>query len=218
MNNSKKRTKDDIKQYQKEYRAKNQEKIKAYRKEYRKLNPDKLRETSKVYRETDNYKKTMKEFREKNKDALVEYSKEYYNKNKDNILKRVREYNKTDHAKKVRRKYVSYKTQTDLCFKLKDRIRSRINKAIKRNSKSSKSTELTGCTIQELKIYIEGKFQKGMSWENYAYDTWHIDHIRPCASFDLSDPEQQKLCFHYTNLQPLWAYENLSKSDKYDLN
>lgn len=55
-----------------------------------------------------------------------------------------------------------------------------------------------------------------MTWENYGFYTWHIDHIRPCASFDLSDPEQQKICFNYKNMQPLWAHENLSKHAKYN--
>lgn len=53
-----------------------------------------------------------------------------------------------------------------------------------------------------------------MSWENYGIRGWHIDHIKPCASFDLSIIEEQKECFHYTNLQPLWWHENLAKSDK----
>jgi HNH endonuclease. len=54
-----------------------------------------------------------------------------------------------------------------------------------------------------------------MSWDNYGRDGWHIDHIRPCASFDLTDPEQQRQCFHYTNLQPLWAADNIRKGAKW---
>lgn len=59
---------------------------------------------------------------------------------------------------------------------------------------------------------LEQQFTEGMTWENYG--EWHVDHIRPCVSFDLSIPEQQQECFHYTNLQPLWAKDNLQKSDK----
>ena len=61
-------------------------------------------------------------------------------------------------------------------------------------------------------LYLQGKFKEGMHWNNLG--KWHIDHIRPCASFDLTDPEQQKQCFHYTNLQPLWAAENIRKGAK----
>ena len=76
---------------------------------------------------------------------------------------------------------------------------------IKNLKKSKSSIELLGCNVDFLKEYIESKFTSGMSWDNRGIHGWHIDHILPCASFDLSDPEQQKQCFHYTNLQPLWA-------------
>ena len=75
---------------------------------------------------------------------------------------------------------------------------------------------MLGCSIKDLIIHIEKQFKEGMTWDNHSYNGWHIDHIIPCASFDLSDPEQQKKCFHYTNLQPLWKQDNLSKSDKYE--
>jgi len=95
---------------------------------------------------------------------------------------------------------------------LRSRLHSRISSSIrKRNgaTKSAKTEDLLGCSIIEAKNHIEKLFTDGMSWENI--NEWHIDHKRPCASFDLTDPEQQKECFHYTNLQPLWAKDNLSK-------
>ena len=72
-----------------------------------------------------------------------------------------------------------------------------------------------GCTEVELKTYLESKFQPGMSWDNYGRTGWHIDHIRPLSSFDLSNADEQARACHYTNLQPLWAKENLSKGDRY---
>ena len=83
--------------------------------------------------------------------------------------------------------------------------------------KSAKAITLIGCSFPELRQYLEKQFKEGMSWGNYGINGWHIDHLRPCASFDLSKPEEQQKCFHYTNLQPMWASENFSKSDKYDL-
>jgi hypothetical protein len=90
-------------------------------------------------------------------------------------------------------------------------IRNRVNLAIGRQSKSASTMALLGCTISHLIAHLESLFQDGMSWQNHGRDGWHIDHIRPCASFDLADPEQQRQCFHYTNLQPLWAGDNLRK-------
>jgi hypothetical protein len=80
--------------------------------------------------------------------------------------------------------------------------------------KISTTKELLGCTLSEFKEYIENQFADGMSWKNYGRYGWHIDHIKPCAAFDLSKPEDQKQCFNYTNLQPLWAEDNLKKHCK----
>ena len=84
-------------------------------------------------------------------------------------------------------------------------------------SKSAATLELLGCSVEELKKHLENQFIKGMTWNNYGLHGWHIDHIKPCASFDLTKEEEQRKCFHYTNLQPLWAKDNLSKSNKYQL-
>ena len=76
--------------------------------------------------------------------------------------------------------------------------------------------ELIGCKFSELKQHLENKFKPGMTWENHGLYGWHIDHIKPCSKFDFTDDNEQKKCFHYTNLQPLWAKENLIKRDKYE--
>ena len=74
--------------------------------------------------------------------------------------------------------------------------------------------KLIGCSVDFLKQHLELQFKGRMGWNNYGFYGWHVDHIKPCASFDLTDTEQQKECFNYTNLQPLWWHENASKSDK----
>ena len=70
---------------------------------------------------------------------------------------------------------------------------------------------LIGCSKRELVTHIEAQFLPGMTWENYGRGGWEMDHINPCASFDLTDPEQQRNCFHFTNLRPRWAAENQSR-------
>lgn len=90
-------------------------------------------------------------------------------------------------------------------------LRGRIRQVLKGIAKVDSTEQLTGCTFLQLKNYIESKFLPNMTWDNYGQ--WHIDHIKPCASFDLTQESQQKECFHYSNLQPLWAEDNISKSD-----
>ena len=109
--------------------------------------------------------------------------------------------------------YMKNKRQNDPYYKISNSLRCRIRSAISNGYKSKSTQELVGCSIDFLKSYLEDKFQDGMDWGNYG--KWHIDHVRPCSSFDLTDTKQQEQCFHYTNLQPLWATENLQKGSKW---
>jgi len=103
--------------------------------------------------------------------------------------------------------------KTDSSYALKKNMRARVYFLLKGYQKSKSTLGLLGCAdIEQLKTHLERQFTDGMSWENYGQ--WHVDHIRPCAAFDLSKAEEQQKCFHYTNLQPLWAEDNLSKGAK----
>jgi len=101
-------------------------------------------------------------------------------------------------------------------YKIKDALRKRIRHAVTKGHKSASTLALLGCTVEALKRHLESQWTEGMTWDTYGHDGWHIDHIKPCAAFDLTDEEQQKECFHHTNLQPLWAADNLEKSDNYE--
>lgn len=141
-----------------------------------------------------------KEWYAKNRDRLLSQKKEYYELNKQKILLR-------------HKLYERMKLKTDPIFRLRKNLRRRLNLCLKDIYKKETTMKLIGCTLKELKIYLENKFKKGMSWENYG--EWHIDHIKPISSFDLSKIENQKIAMHYTNLQPLWAKENISKGNKF---
>ena len=117
----------------------------------------------------------------------------------------------------VKKTYVKAKKATDPIYKLECNLRSRLRNAIdqKRNGgavKSARTRELLGADMPIVFSHIELQFQEGMTWQNYG--KWHVDHILPCASFDLSKPEEQFKCFNYKNLQPLWAVDNLRKHAK----
>jgi hypothetical protein len=95
--------------------------------------------------------------------------------------------------------------------------RRRIINALKRydSEKECSSLDYLGCTIQEFRQYLQDKFTDGMKWENQGEDGWHIDHIRPCASFNLELESELRMCFHYSNTQPMWGAENLKKGATY---
>ena len=95
--------------------------------------------------------------------------------------------------------------------KLARKLRSRINKALHGNYKTGSAVSDLGCSIGEFKTYIESLWTANMSWDNYGVDGWHIDHIKPLCQFILSDKVEFKKACHYTNLQPLWASDNLAK-------
>lgn len=107
------------------------------------------------------------------------------------------------------REYERRRYQTDEKYRILKRLRTRLSKALRGNSKSKKTIELVGMSANEFKEYIEAQFVEGMTWNNID-----IDHILPCKSFDMSDEEEQRKCFHYTNLQPMFSPENRSKGAK----
>ncbi len=142
-----------------------------------------------------------------------------YNKNHSKKLKKYnRKYNKIYYKthKKIlnyqRNKYFKKRKKQDIQFKLLCQLRTRISLALKGNPKLSTTIKIIGCSIFKFKQHLQRQFKKGMTWKNYGLYGWHIDHIIPCAKFDLSKPSEQKKCFHYINLQPLWAKENLTKN------
>lgn len=102
--------------------------------------------------------------------------------------------------------------KNDIQYALSHSLRVLINKKIKQEFKINCSVELLGCNIQQLREHLEQQFKPGMNWNNHGVKGWHIDHIKPCFLFDLTDIKQQKICFHYTNLRPLWWYENLKRN------
>ena len=193
--------KEKLKQYQKEYSLKNKEKLQKYRKEYSEVNKENIFLAKKKYREENKELVAIKkqEYAKQHKDQLTLYRKNYRLTNLEKERKQARE-----------RKRLRY--QTDTNFKIRHNLRTRIWSALNGLKKSNKLSVFLGCTLDEFKTYLSTKFTDGMSWENYGQ--WHIDHIIPCAKFDLSEEVSQRECFHYTNLQPLWAIDNLRKGDK----
>lgn len=116
------------------------------------------------------------------------------------------------------RKYTREKQRarikTDTHFMIRKKLGTRINMALKHYQKAAGTVALLGCSLAECRKHLEKLWKPGMSWSNCGRGGWHIDHIKPCVSFDLRDPEQQRACFHFSNLQPLWQWENLSKGPR----
>ena len=173
--------------------------------------------------------KKKKEYRETHKEQIRQHKREEYQKNKYRILERVKKYNLLNKVKKskyLKNYYKKNKEQllknsliynnnrrkTDVGFKILCNLRHRVYMVLKNNFKSKHTLKLLSCSLESLKKHLESQFKPGMSWSNYG--KWHVDHIIPCASFDLSKSEEQRKCFHYTNLQPLWAEDNWQKSRK----
>lgn len=117
-------------------------------------------------------------------------------------------------AKEARKRY--QRMRHDPVYRMEKSARLRVWQVCKMRgvSKSSRSMELIGCTPDKLRSHLQAQFKQGMAWNNYG--KWHVDHIVPVTAFDLSKPEEQRRCFHYTNLQPLWGSDNIRKSNKMD--
>lgn len=135
----------------------------------------------------------------------------YYKNNSDKIKERVRRYAKSSLGKEKRRDRHIFRSKTDSNYRMLRSLRNRMKAAIEGRLKSDTTFALLGCNKEFLIKHIESQFSNGMNWSNYGIRGWHIDHIVPCYTFNLENTEEQRKCFHYSNLRPLWAKENLSR-------
>lgn len=153
-----------------------------------------------------------------------QWAKDNYQENKEQVLQKNSNWRKENweavykqrmssgsHRKSMNRWYHN-KGKHNIQHVLKERLRQRIRNTVTKGYKSTSSIKLLGCNVTFFKEYLQHQFLENMSWDNYG--EWHIDHIIPCDSFDLTILEEQAKCFHYTNCQPLWAKDNLIKGNK----
>jgi hypothetical protein len=190
-----KQNKDGLKSYCKEC-------LRIDNKEYVKRNPEKRKETLLTYYENNKEKELerFKIYKIKNPEKRKETYKKYYENNKDLINKKQYQINK--------KKY-----NQDITYRIKHNLRERVKDYLKETKSVNHNTfTIVGCSPTQLKEHLENMFSDGMTWENYGFYGWHIDHIIPLSSAKDEDG-LKKLC-HYTNLQPLWCKDNLSKGSK----
>ena len=157
-----------------------------------------------------------KKYRENNKEEIEISHKKYRTENKvacDLAIKKW-ENNNRERTRKRKKVYMAYRRKNDINFRIASNLRRQITGTVK-TKRSKKSQQLLGCTISDFRKYLERLFKTGMSWENYSRKGWQIDHIIPCCMFDLTIQENQKKCFHFTNLQPMWAIDNFKKGGRY---
>ena len=190
---------DKIKQQRRDWRKKRAEHVKAYGAQRHLENREQILVKQKAWRE-DNKERhlaTVKAWAEANRDRVKANDKAWRERNAG----RVAELKKRARAK----------AKLDPGFQILDTLRSRMKEIVRKGAMIKRQTSLSliGCTPLALRQHLERQFKPGMSWDNRR--EWHIDHIRPCYTFDLHDLAEQRACFHYTNLRPLWASENLGR-------
>lgn len=173
-------------------------------KECKKIERNKYREYNISYGKT---------YRPKHTEKTKKYDKKRYQEKYTEIREKQKHYNLKPESR-IKNSKRHKKWRENGLNKLIHNQRTRISKLLRGERKYNKTIDLIGCSVEFLKDYLEKQFITCMTWENYG--KWHVDHIKPCASFDLTTEEAQRKCFHYTNLQPLWAKDNLSKGSKWE--
>lgn len=187
---------------------------KSYEKE-KCVAPEKVNQRSKI-----SYEKEKE--RRKNDPQLrkerVQLSTNWANKNRPRVRELDRKYWQQESTKQKRYEYIRNRKEKDLKFHLKETTRARAHSLLKKvlKNKYCSTEDLYGCTSEFLAEHLRSQYKPGMTDQNYGKE-WHVDHIKPCSLFNLADEAEFKQCWHYTNLQPLWAHENLSKSNKYNV-
>lgn len=201
----------------------------AYFRAYYQANREKKRAASKAsyLRNRERAKAEAREAYWRNRDAVLEYKRQDRLARPDHYLAKSKRIHASLRADPDRwQAQLAYngarakeRTKTDPWFRARRSLTARLGTVLRRQraGKASGTMSLVGCSIEELVTHLERQFAEGMGWDNYGRDGWVIDHIRPCASFDLTDPEQQRACFHFTNLRPLWWDKNRAKAARLEL-
>jgi hypothetical protein len=199
------------------YRQNNKEKIAANNRKYRQENKEKIIAINRKYRQNNKEEIAAKgrKYYQENKEKIAAGHREYRQENKEEIAAKGRKYSQENKEKRNDR--IRKRRKNDPVYAITKRLRKRMWKAVKAaglDKKCDSSSELLGISTQGLKEWLEAQFTEGMTWENRS--DWHVDHIIPCDAFDMTVEENQRICFWYKNLQPLWAEENLQKSNTYN--
>jgi len=204
--------------YWKDYHAANKEKKNAISQAWYKANQKYLAAKWRAQYASNPEKKLayQKAYYTANRERKLAYQKAWRAANSAKLSANRKVYLKSNKHKVLasQNKYLKMRYATSLEFKLSCILRGRVRSALKSQSaiKSNRTIELLGCSISHLRWHLESQFTEGMTWENYG--KWEIDHILPCASFNILDPAHQRQCFHWTNLQPLLAIDNMRKGGK----
>ena len=168
-----------------------------------------MRKKGKIYQQTyhQNPLNKLKEKERGKRRRAIYHTPEYNTKQREKRKK----YDLTHKKAPVdyKKKYERFKNNPNEM--IKHYLRNRINKVLKGNCKDAHTMELIGCSFEFFQQYFESLFKQEMTWKNHGRYGWHIDHIIPCVTFDFSKPEEQRKCFHYTNLQPLWATTKIAR-------
>jgi hypothetical protein len=146
----------------------------------------------------------FKRYREINKQRRAEYNAKWYKKNKSKALE-------------TKSKWRARQRKANPEFNIQNSLRCRMHGTIIKGYKSDSTLALLGCSFEDCREHLESLWHKGMNWQNYGLNGWHIDHIIPCSFFDLTKASEQKVCFNWKNLQPLWRTDNSVKSDKFPI-
>lgn len=172
--------------------------IPTYIKVWAEQHKEDLQSYGKAWRES--HKEKLKQYRIDNKERSSKYNQEYHQSHKTKRSKQRLDWH--------------HRNKNNPQYKISRLLRSRLRFALNGIAKSQPTIALLGCDLPTLISHIESQFTEGMNWDNHGVHGWHLDHVKPCASFDLTKPEEQLECFNYKNLQPLWARDNLVKGSK----
>lgn len=190
--------------------------IRRSKKYYENHEENLLKDRERIKNERETRLERSKRYYEDNKDKVKEYKKNHYELNKQKYIKKAREWENNNREKKnkITNQRNKVRKKEDILFRLKSKLKTDIYISLKRRKKSKKLEDIIGLSLDEYKKYIEKQFEDWMTWENWGLYTWHIDHIIPLSS--AKTEEEVYLLWHYRNLRPLSAQENLKKSNKID--